>query len=155
MKAMSSADAVRTAPSPPTAAAAAGPPSGAAPKAPKSVSRSGRPIARPIRIVKSVPEAPTSVPPMMSAVLSSTNPVEAAARPVNAFSSEITTGMSAPPIGSTNRNPSASAPTMSTASQTPDSVTAASAIAPTRVAPRTAFVAFCAGKTIGLPGTSS
>ena len=36
---------------------------------------------------------------MMSALLSSTKPLEAAARPVNAFRNEITTGMSAPPIG--------------------------------------------------------
>ena len=35
----------------------------------------------------------------------STKPVAAAASPVNAFSSEITTGMSAPPIGSTNTTP--------------------------------------------------
>ena len=32
-------------------------------------------------------------------------PVAAADRPVNAFSSEITTGMSAPPIGSTTKLP--------------------------------------------------
>ena len=57
-----------------------------------------------------MPEAPTSVPPMMSAVLSRTKPVEAAARPVKAFRSEMTTGMSAPPIGRTSRTPKSRAP---------------------------------------------
>ena len=38
-----------------------------------------------------------------------TNPAIATAVPVNAFSSEITTGMSAPPIGSTISTPNASA----------------------------------------------
>ena len=38
-------------------------------------------------------------------------PVAAADRPVNAFSSEITTGMSAPPIGSTTMLPSTPAAT--------------------------------------------
>ena len=61
--------------------------------------------------VSSVPEAPTSVPAMISASLRSTKPVEAAARPVNALSSEITTGMSAPPMGSTAATPSSSATT--------------------------------------------
>ena len=62
-------------------------------------------IARPIIIVSSVPEAPTSMPLTIRTLFSSSKPVAAAASPVNAFSSEITTGMSAPPIGSTNRTP--------------------------------------------------
>ncbi len=41
--------------------------------------------------------------------MSSAKPAAAAESPVNAFSSEITTGMSAPPIGSTNRMPSSAA----------------------------------------------
>ena len=52
---------------------------------------------------------------MISALLSSTKPVAAAARPVNAFSSEITTGMSAPPIGSTTATPKTSATAISSA----------------------------------------
>ena len=50
------------------------------------------------------------MPATISATLSSANPAAAAASPVNAFSSEITTGMSAPPIGSTKRLPSSAAP---------------------------------------------
>ena len=68
----------------------------------------GRFIALHISMVSSVPEAPTSVPLMMSALLLSTNPVAATARPVNELSSEITTGMSAPPIGITIITPSTS-----------------------------------------------
>ena len=52
-----------------------------------------------------MPEAPTSVPLMMSAWFRSANPVAATASPVNELSSEITTGMSAPPIGITMSTP--------------------------------------------------
>ena len=45
------------------------------------------------------------MPATIRATLSSAMPAAAAESPVNAFSSEITTGMSAPPIGSTNRLP--------------------------------------------------
>ena len=60
-------------------------------------------IASAISRVRIVPDAPTIMPATISAVLSSARPVAAADRPVNAFSSEITTGMSAPPIGSTTK----------------------------------------------------
>ena len=63
-------------------------------------------IAVAISSVRIVPEEPTRVPATIRATLSSANPAAAAERPVNAFSSEITTGMSAPPIGSTTRLPS-------------------------------------------------
>ena len=80
------------------------------PKAPKSTFAIDRFIARPIRIVSNVPEAPTSMPLTIRTLFSSSKPVAAAARPVKAFSSEITTGMSAPPIGSTKRTPKSSEP---------------------------------------------
>ena len=88
------------------------------PNAPKSTFAIERFIAFAISSVSSVPEAPTSIPATIRTVLSSTKPVAAAARPVNAFRSEITTGMSAPPIGSTKRTPKSererrSAPTIS------------------------------------------
>ncbi len=67
-------------------------------------------IACPISIVSSVPDAPTSAPLTISTLEPSSKPVAAAARPVKAFSSEITTGMSAPPIGSTNSTPKSSDP---------------------------------------------
>ena len=73
-------------------------------------------IARPIISVSSVPDAPTSMPLTISTLLSSSKPVAAAASPVNAFRSEITTGMSAPPIGSTKRTPKIAAPPTSTQS---------------------------------------
>ena len=52
------------------------------------------------------------MPLTIRTLFSSSNPVAAAARPVQAFSSEITTGMSAPPIGSTNITPKTSAPSV-------------------------------------------
>ena len=45
---------------------------------------------------------------MISGVLSSTKPAPAADRPVNAFSIEITTGMSAPPTGMISITPNTS-----------------------------------------------
>ena len=58
-----------------------------------------------------LPEAPTSAPAMTRMALSRTKPAIATAVPVNAFSSEITTGMSAPPMGSTMSLPKARAAT--------------------------------------------
>ena len=66
-------------------------------------------MARLIRIVKSVPEDPTSEPAMMSALLSRTKPAPAADRPVKALSIDMTTGMSAPPTGMMSRSPKSSA----------------------------------------------
>ena len=54
-------------------------------------------IAFAINWVSNVPDAPTRVPATMSSVIRSTAPLAATARPVNAFSSEMTTGTSAPP----------------------------------------------------------
>ena len=70
------------------------------------------------------------MPATISATLSSAMPAAAADRPVNAFSSEITTGMSAPPIGSTNMLPE-HAPRRpgSATNRASDSVPAAIAIA--------------------------
>ncbi len=77
-------------------------------------------IALDIILVSTVPEAPTKEPTTMSKWFSKTKPVIAAAKPENAFSSEMTTGMSAPPIGRTIRTPSRSdnAPTIQNAIMT-------------------------------------
>ena len=66
-------------------------------------------MAWPIIRVSSVPDAPTSAPETISRSLCSTKPEAAAAMPVNELSSEMTTGMSAPPIGSTKSTPRSSA----------------------------------------------
>ena len=58
--------------------------------------------------VRMAPDAPTRVPAMRSAKLPSTKPVAATAMPVYEFSSDTTTGMSAPPIGITSWTPSTS-----------------------------------------------
>ena len=54
------------------------------------------------------------MPATISAVLLSATPVAAALRPVKALSSEMTTGMSAPPIGRTTKLPSTAAASSST-----------------------------------------
>ena len=61
--------------------------------------RTERFIARAMSRVRIPPDAPTSAPPMIRAPLSITKPAMAAAMPVKEFSSAMTTGMSAPPIG--------------------------------------------------------
>ena len=75
------------------------------PKALKRMLGSDRPMAWLIMRVSSMPEAPTRVPATMSRVLSSVNPDAATARPVKAFSREMSTGVSAPPMGSTKIAP--------------------------------------------------
>ena len=86
------------------------------PNAPNTTFVIVRFIAWPIIWVSSVPDAPTSMPAMISTLFASTKPVEAVARPVNAFRSEITTGMSAPPIAITICTPSTSATAIATPS---------------------------------------
>ena len=58
-----------------------------------------------IRIVNIVPAEPTKIPPVSITGLLYKNPPNAAATPVNEFNKEITTGISAPPIGSTKNKP--------------------------------------------------
>ena len=106
MTATSSAVALRTLPPSPAATAAAA--SETWPNAPKRTFATERFIARAIIRVSSVPDAPTSIPATIRTLFSSSKPPSATAMPVNALSSEITTGMSAPPIGSTKSTPKAS-----------------------------------------------
>src|SRR5690606_15120255 len=76
-----------------------------APKEPINTFVNERFIARHIKIVNSVPAAPTKIPPVSITGLSYKKPPQAAATPVKEFSSEITTGMSAPPMGKTKNTP--------------------------------------------------
>ena len=96
------------------------------------------------------------MPPTISATLSSAMPAAAAERPVRAFSSEITTGMSAPPMGSTTMLPSTAA--ASRIRRNSPSLSAPAAIAtaaPTATSSSARFTNCCAGSTIGLPGRIS
>ena len=88
------------------------------PKPPTMMLRIDRFIASAISLVRMPPDAPTSAPAMISAQFPMTKPAIATAVPVNAFSSEITTGMSAPPIGITIDTPKISAATMTMTSST-------------------------------------
>ena len=56
-------------------------------------------------IVSKVPAAPTKIPPVSITLLLYKNPPQAAATPVKEFNKEITTGISAPPIGNTKNTP--------------------------------------------------
>ena len=118
----------------------AGPP---APSPPKKTLPIERFMASAIWRVRIEPEAPTSMPPTISAVLSSARPAAAAESPVKALSVEITTGMSAPPIGSTASTPSAPAASRisqnSSSFSLPAAMTTASATAATASRPLTAF----------------
>ena len=58
-----------------------------------------------IMFVKINPDAPTRAPEIINALLFNTNPVEDAAIPEYEFSNEITTGISAPPIGIVSATP--------------------------------------------------
>ena len=109
-----------------------------------------------MRIVSSVPEAPTRAPATMSTFSWRTNPVAAAARPVNAFRSEITTGISAPPIGRTNSTPkTAAAPIIAQITQ-PCSVPATIETASVRAPRATRALTTCwPGYVIGRPLRSS
>ena len=95
MAAASSAVALRTerACSPPAAAACSWP------NAPNRTFVNDRFIAFDMFTDRMKPEAPSSAPATISSLLSSTKPIAAAERPAYELSSEITVGMSAPPMG--------------------------------------------------------
>ncbi len=96
------------------------------------------------------------MPLTISTLFSSSKPVAAAARPVNAFSSEITTGMSAPPIGSTKRIPNSDAPASTIASSQLRSAPATIATpAPTITANSSPFTICWPTYVIGRPPISS
>ena len=92
--------------SPPVSASA---PSAAAPKPANSTLDSGRFMALAMSWVSSVPAAPTTMPAIIIAGISSTKPSKPTASPVSALYSEITTGMSAPPMGTVSRMPASAA----------------------------------------------
>ncbi len=64
-----------------------------------------RPMALLIIRVRRIPDAPTSVPATIRRLLSRVNPEAATASPVKELSSEMRTGTSAPPMGSTKMTP--------------------------------------------------
>ncbi len=126
------------------------------PKPPATMAGIERLIASAIRLVRIEPEAPTMMPPTISAVLSSAMPAAAADRPVKAFSSEMTTGMSAPPIGSTNMLPRIAAETRIATNRSSDSEPAAMATAqPTAISSSAALTNCWPGSWIGRPGRIS
>ncbi len=71
-------------------------------------------IARHMITDRMKPDDPSSAPAVMSSLFSSTKPIATADSPAYEFSSEITVGMSAPPIGSISSTPNASDSTTTT-----------------------------------------
>ena len=84
---------------------------------------------------------------MISSLLSSTKPIATADRPAYEFSSEITVGMSAPPIGMISSTPNSSASTMITGNRNASAtgwITSATP-QPNAKASRPRFLTFCSG----------
>jgi len=54
---------------------------------------------------KIAPDEPTKAPVIINAIFSKVKPIPAAAHPEYEFSIDITTGISAPPIGIINKSP--------------------------------------------------
>ncbi len=113
-------------------------------------------IALHITIDRIRPEAPSSAPAVMSSLFSMTKPIATAARPAYEFSSEMTVGMSAPPIGSTSSTPKASASTMSAGNRYVrlGSIINMTAIT-TAAASSVKLMTFCPRYTIGRVGITS
>ena len=111
-------------------------------------------IALAIRFVRIAPEAPTSAPAMIRTGLSMTKPAIATAVPVKLFSSEMTTGMSAPPIGSVMVTPKISAAARMTSISATFGVPVANraTAAITVIAARATVTSRPPGIRIGLPG---
>ncbi len=127
------------------------------PKPPAMMAGIERFIATAMRFVRIEPEAPTIIPATISAGLSRAIPVAAADRPVKAFRREITTGMSAPPIGRTTALPRRAAqtsiPMKITSSWAPAAMSTPAATA--RMS-RTRFtICWAEPNEIGLPGMIS
>ncbi len=76
---------------------------------PKTTLTTERFIARHITRVSTEPDAATVAPQATSSVLPSMTPQKAAAKPAVAFNTEMSTGMSAPPIRMASTTPAARA----------------------------------------------
>ena len=116
------------------------------PKALKRMLGNDRPMAWLIIRVSSVPEAPTSVPATMSKVLFKVKPEAATARPVKALSSEMSTGVSAPPMGSTKMAPNTSDSTSTTTSTVVLAVTTVTTSSATMAIPMPALIGCWPGR---------
>ena len=91
-------------------------------------------------LVSKIPEAPTSVPATINRFDPSVKPDAATARPVKALSREMSTGTSAPPIGSTKATPRTKASASSTHKSTVDPLTRIVTMSTSAAAPKTALM---------------
>ncbi len=95
--------------------------------------------------VSNVPDAPTSVPATMSSVLLRVKPDAATAKPVKAFNREMSTGVSAPPMGSTKIAPRTSDSTSTMTSTVVLAVTTVTTSRATMASPMAALIGCWAG----------
>ena len=103
------------------------------------------------------PLAPSSAPATIKMLLPIAKPVALAASPAYEFKRETTTGMSAPPIGSTKVTPITRASTVMTANMIkpesplapPDWETTSAMYKPTALKKTAALISFWPGKVIG------
>ena len=120
------------------------------PNAPKSTFAKERFMAFDMRIDKMKPLAPSRAPATIKMLLPIAKPVALAARPAYEFRRETTTGMSAPPIGSTRVTPITRASTVITANMIkpesppdpPDWVTTSAMYKPTALKKTAALMSF-------------
>src|ERR1700728_272210 len=110
---------------------------------------SDRPMARLIIRVSKIPDAPTNVPATTKTFELRVNPDAATAMPVNELSSEMSTGTSAPPIGSTKITPSTRARASNTHKRAVDDVTKIAMTMPSADRPTTALMSCWAGYVTG------
>src|SRR5215510_11487929 len=98
------------------------------------------------------PDEPTSAPVTISAMLPSVKPMPAAAQPEYELSMEMTTGMSAPPIGMMMSPPNSRAASVSAQNSTPAPPDWQKKTMSTTISTaRPALIRWRAGRMIGLP----
>src|SRR5262245_39298222 len=98
------------------------------------------------------PEEPTRAPVTISAMLPSVKPMPAAAQPEYELSIDMTTGMSAPPIGMMMRMPNSRAAAVIAQNNAPSPPDWQNQTISTTVRPASARLIRCrAGRMIGLP----
>ena len=115
------------------------------PKALNNTLARDRPMALLIIRVRRIPDAPTRVPATISRLLSSVKPEAATARPVKELSSEMRTGTSAPPMGSTKMTPRTSDSTAVATSRGTLPVTSVPMASATMATPTSALITCWAG----------
>ena len=115
------------------------------PKAENKTLANERPMALLIMRVSKMPEAPTMVPATIKTFDPMVNPLAATAKPVKELRSEIKTGTSAPPIGSTKAMPRMKERTSRTQRKVIEGETSRATMMAGDVTPKMALMSCCPG----------